>query len=137
MLSVIRAFVIFILTHQYVWAGELYIFVSSSMPKSALVELGISAQQYDATLYLRGLKNNSFTDTASFVNDILQESGEGMSVDPTLFQKFNIQKTPCFVLSQKDRFDKVCGMLTLKAALTEIGKRGDLKTEAQKRLNHD
>lgn len=69
------------------------IFVSLSMPKESLKGLFKEAEQQQAYLVMRGLKNNSFKETA----EILKEFQIGVSIDPALFEKYHIRAVPTFV----------------------------------------
>ena len=112
---------------------ELYIFVSLSMPKSRLIQLIIDANHYQAIVVLRGLKNNSYQETANFLQPVIQQAGCGLTIDPNLFKEYNITQVPVFVLydSVTKKYDKFTGNISLKYALQEFAKNGDLQAEAR------
>lgn len=108
---------------------ELYIFVSLSMPQARLIELLRDAKQYDGMVVLRGLKNNSYKDTANYLQKIIEKAGAGLMIEPNLFTEYNITKVPTFVLNDSvlKKYDKVTGNVTLKYALAEMKRHGELK----------
>ena len=115
---------------------ELYIFASLAMPKTRLIELIKEANNYNGVVVLRGLRNNSYKDTANFLQPIIQEAGAGLIIDPTLFTTYNIERVPVIVVSDAtiNKYDKITGNISLQYALTEITKNGDLKEQASKIL---
>ena len=115
---------------------ELYIFASLSMPKTRLIVLIKEANNYNGVVVLRGLRNNSYQDTANFLQPIIQEAGAGLIIDPTLFTTYNIERVPVIVVSDAtiNKYDKITGNISLQYALTEITKNGDLKEQARKIL---
>lgn len=115
---------------------ELYIFVSLSMPKSRLIKLIKEANHYKAIVVLRGLKNNSYQETANFLQPVIQQAGCGLTIDPNLFKEYNITQVPVFVLNDSvtKKYDKFTGNISLKYALQEFAKHGDLQAEARKIL---
>jgi conjugal transfer pilus assembly protein TrbC len=114
----------------------LYIFVSSSMPTSSLIDLSKAGKKANVSLELRGLVNDSFKDTATFINEIVKETSWGMSVNPDNFNRFEVSHVPCFVLADINRdgtiqsFDKVSGNVTLDYALEQIASHGELADTA-------
>jgi type-F conjugative transfer system pilin assembly protein TrbC len=113
--------------------SELYVFVSLSMPKTRLIELIKEAIKYNGLVVLRGLKNNNYTDTALFLQPIIQQAGAGFIIDPKLFAEYNITKVPMFILNDPSikKHDKIAGNINLQYALQEFVKNGDLKKIAR------
>ena len=75
-------------------AENVLVFVSLSMPKDSLRTLYAEAEKQNSVLILRGLKNNSFKETA----EVLKELKIAASIDPTLFEKYHISAVPTFVM---------------------------------------
>ena len=73
------------------------VFVSFSMPKMALIELNEQAEKYGAILILRGIYNNSFSETKDKILEI-NKNGLHLNIDPQLFKKYAIRRVPTFVL---------------------------------------
>lgn len=115
---------------------QVYIFASLSMPKTRLINLIKEANNYNGIVILRGLKNNSYKETAEFSQPIIKEAGHGFVIDPMLFRQYHITKVPTFILKSSDSevHDKIIGNINLKYALQQFAKHGDLAKEAAKIL---
>ena len=122
--------------------GDLFVFVSFSMGEKALLGVCREAKRYGATVVLRGFLGGSFKRTTLALAKIMEETGEGMIVDPHLFQLFRVQSVPTFVLSEaisivfSERrmtpvFDQMVGMMSLRYALERFATEGDLSTTAK------
>lgn len=125
--------------------GNFYIFVSLSLGEKALLNLAIDAKRYGATLVLRGFKAGSYVKTVHALQKIIQETGQGLIIDPELFTLFAIQAIPTFVLSkpfhlnaseriQTPLHDRIQGHVSPKYTLETFAKEGDLKNEAKSLL---
>jgi len=101
---------------QKPYDSSFYIFVSFSMPKETLKSLAIEAKRHNAFLVIRGLIENSFAKTATF----LKELGEGVTLDPTLFKEYNIQVAPTFVRKHGEEYLKITGNVSLAYALSKL-----------------
>jgi type-F conjugative transfer system pilin assembly protein TrbC len=124
---------------------QLYIFVSFNLDKPNLEQIIISANQYQAILVLRGLKNNSFKQTIASLQTLgLTEDSTGFIIDPMLFQNYQITAVPSYVLvaektclpnqSCKFDYDKIMGNITARFALEKFAQSGDLMLEAAQLL---
>ena len=109
------------------------VFVSFSMPKESIKGWITQAQKVDASVYIRGLVNNSFKDTTKAVGGLVQnqhgqqtQSG-GLLIDPTLFKKYSITQVPAVVVVQGDSFDVIYGDVTLDYALGKISRAQESK----------
>jgi type-F conjugative transfer system pilin assembly protein TrbC len=114
----------------------IYVFVSLSMPKPALIALNKEAAQLGAALVLRGLKDNSYQKTAFYLQDMIEKTGQGFLIHPELFKRYEIHQVPSVVLatdtlSAEPIFDVVSGHIPIKTALLEIAEKGELKNEAK------
>jgi len=85
---------------------QLYVFVSFSMPEVTLKRLLTQASQTEASLILRGLIDDDIVQTKARIAQLLEadENGHtrikgGFAIDPTLFERFDIQQVPTFVLT--------------------------------------
>lgn len=85
------------------------IFVSFSMPEDSLRALLAEAGRTGAPLVLRGLVDNSMQRTTARLGELLgtnngreasAESTPSLAIDPTLFERFDVDKVPAFVLPQ-------------------------------------
>ncbi|SRR5579883_210202 len=119
----------------YAGEGNIYIFVSFSMPKESIKEWMNAAQEIGAPLIIRGLVHNSFKETIQQVSTLTQDNRGGVQLNPTLFQRFQIDKVPAVVVANnekclptqtcRDEYDVVYGNVTLSYALKKIADRKD------------
>ena len=94
----------------------IFVFVSFSMPKTSLIELNNQAQKYNATLVMRGIYKNSFSEMRK---KILEISPDGLSIniDPQAFEKYNIKQVPTFVLVENNKeINRLSGNVSLDYA---------------------
>lgn len=99
--------------------SQIYIFVSFSMPDSALKSYFIAAEQAGARLVMRGLKNNSFLDTKAKADEI----GISFDIDPTLFEKYQITSVPAIIVNNEDKgVQRLTGHISLHDALEIMNK---------------
>lgn len=109
-------------TSQEVSDSQFYIFVSFSMPKESLRALAMEANKHNVVLVIRGLVENSFLKTATFVKDL----GESVVLDPLLFREYNVVVVPTFIEAHKAGYKKISGNITLAYALEKF-KEGRMK----------
>lgn len=83
------------------------IFASFSLPEDSLRALLVEAARTGSPLVLRGLAENSMQRTAARLGELLgtkndreasAESTPSLAIDPTLFERFDVDKVPAFVL---------------------------------------
>lgn len=96
--------------------STVYIFVSLSMPKETLKALAGEAKKHNAVLVIRGLIDNSFLKTATFVKEL----GEGIVLDPLLFRDYNVLAVPTFIETHQAGYKKISGNITLAYALEKF-----------------
>jgi type-F conjugative transfer system pilin assembly protein TrbC len=116
-----------------------YIFISFAMGDHNLKQVFEMADIYGAIPVLRGLKDNSFSQTAIEIKK-LGEKG-GVIIDPNLFEEYNVTMVPTFVLArEKDclegmscykKFDKLAGNVKAGYVLDKIIQSGSLSNEAR------
>lgn len=122
--------------------AELTLLVSFSMGEKALLNLAHEAKLYGATLVLRGFKDDSYAQTVKALQKIIQETGQGLIIDPELFSLFSVTATPTYILSrpfqlhtleqtQTPIHDRLQGHVSLRYVLEIFAKEGDLKGEAK------
>jgi conjugal transfer pilus assembly protein TrbC len=108
------------------WAS--YIFVSTSMPRSSVMQLAKEAAMSRSTLVLRGFdkKNQTMEGVQAYVNDIngncCGKNPPSWVVHPKLYETFNVRVTPAFVLSKgqspsQSDFALISGDMSLGNAL--------------------
>ena len=79
-------------------AQTLRIFVSLSMPQASLRLLTGQAERAQATLVLRGLKNDSMKQTLETVQALIGERKVNWQIDPEAFVRYGVRHAPTFVL---------------------------------------
>ena len=93
---------------------KIYIFVSLSMPDSALQAYYSEAESMGAIMVMRGLHHNSFPETK-----IKAESLKiSWDIDPDLFEQYGISEVPVIVRVAGSVAKKVAGHIPLAEALT-------------------
>jgi conjugal transfer pilus assembly protein TrbC len=121
--------------------SELIVFVSFSLGDATLKKLFQDVNKMGGRLVLRGLYKNSFRLTQERIRDL----GIVVEIDPPLFDKFQIQQVPTFVLALPSQgetvpdHDVLKGNVSLSYALEQFVKEGSIKdsTILLKRLNGD
>lgn len=118
-----------------------YLFVSFSMPESALMELIKQAKEHGFVPVLRGFKNEEYKPTFEALASILKETGYGVNIDPELFKEFAVDTVPSFVVAapekicppnmscRKSKFNKISGNITIAYALEKLVKEGEVYDE--------
>jgi len=92
-------------------------FVSFSMPEASLRQAVAQAEKTGAVLLIRGLKGDSFLDTAKAIAVLVGEKEVQFQIDPPLFREYGITSVPCVCYKGV----KVCGDVSLDYALEFIG----------------
>ena len=123
----------------------LQIFVSSSMSRESLKSYVREAHRYNGVLVFCGLPQGSFrkiTDLVMSISDA--QYPVAMQIDDEAFAKFGIKAVPAIVLTvpasmfseqtARERFDKITGHITIKAALETFAAQGDLAANAKEWL---
>jgi type-F conjugative transfer system pilin assembly protein TrbC len=124
--------------------NSLLIFISSSIPKASLIRYSNDINKVGGVLALRGLIDNSFKKTVSFIYE-LNKNGTRAIIDPNSFKKFNIDHVPQILLISDNNcqelecnitplHDRISGNVTLKYALEKISKDGEFTKEKAKKL---
>ena len=92
------------------------IFVSFSMPKSALQALYADAKNQQAVLVLRGLKDGSFKATAEY----LKALEISVQIDPESFKKHQISRVPTIVALGDNQFNSISGNISFQYAKQKL-----------------
>ncbi len=126
------------------------IFVTLSMPESSLKKITEDASRYGIPVIIRGLYNNNYRETLNKVVNIITGDKEytakgGISIDPTWFDMYDIQKVPAFVLTDQtqacnegnkdtckvENYDILYGNIKVDDALRIFSRKGDFKDKAK------
>lgn len=108
-----------------------YVFVSTSMPLNTLMQYELEAQKYGFHLLMQGLINENYRETIAFFDEFIQKTKGGITIDPELFQQFNVQQVPTIILTNGNHSDVIKGNITLEYALRSFATSGDLKEMAR------
>ncbi len=76
----------------------LMVFVSLSMPEPTLRKLLEQGARAQATLFIRGLVDNSIRTTVTRVQDLIGQAPVAIQIDPQAFDRFGVERVPSFVL---------------------------------------
>ena len=114
-------------------SGDVLVFVSFSMPEGSLKQWVAQARRIYAPLIIRGLVNNSFTETQTKIAELITDNQDGFVLEPRLFSDYHITQVPAVVVRNTKLtclpmqncphtylFDMVTGDVGLEAALTAI-----------------
>lgn len=76
------------------------VLISLSMPENEIRALLKELKKVDSGAVLRGLVNNDFKETISILRGMVLSDSDiaGVSIDPTLFQRFEVEAVPTFIL---------------------------------------
>lgn len=115
---------------------DLFVMVSLSMPKEALVRTAEQAERAGATLVFRGLKGDSMTKMGEEIKAIVGSRSVSVVVHPPAFQQFSVTRVPAIVIarpeagnvldngcSKPETFVKVSGDVSLDYALDYIERK--------------
>lgn len=137
------------------YASDVFVLASFSMPLPSLKALMQDATSMGVPVVFRGFVNGSLEDTEAAVRAVYTDDDQshGFTIDPTLFERFNIQAVPVFV-SLGERIDvcetqgcegdpvpvhdRVTGNISLLAALNVIARgNGDAPDPARAILENN
>ena len=134
-------------------AGELYVFVSTSMPKPLLKSYVSEAKKYGGVLVFKGLPSGSFKELAVLVAELTIDpvgtkdanNSLGLQIDDEAFDRFEVSAVPTIILSTTSEYqphqttqviyDKITGNVGIKYALEQFSSSGVLAIDATERLN--
>lgn len=119
---------------------QLLVFVSFSMPMPTLKALARDVNRVGGKLVLRGLVKGNFPETLIK----LQELQEEILIDPTLFEAYQVERVPTFVLREKTTesaeekmtYDVLRGNVSLGFTLEQFAETGDVKGHAKQLLQN-
>lgn len=112
---------------QPIQTKQVYVFISFSMPDNLIKNYILEAQNLknkkniDIIFVLRGFYKNSFAETTKKMTAFTKDEANKLFlavVDPTLFQKYDIQQVPIIVKKYEDEtYDKISGSVSINYAL--------------------
>lgn len=99
----------------------LYVFMSYSVPVSTWKNLMTSQNKYRFQFVIRGLPNNSFQE----LSKKLMTYQCPATIDPTLFEKYAIQRVPAFVFVDGNKYEGVYGNVSLDYVIEHLKENGN------------
>jgi len=106
--------------------AETLVFVSFSLPDETLKSYSKEAKKSDARLIMRGLKGGSFLKTKQEADRL----GISFDLDPTLFEKYDVQVVPTFVNVSGENTTKLEGHITWAKAQDQVRDQSRERAEA-------
>ena len=74
------------------------VLVSFSLPESQIHGLLKEAGRLKASVVIRGLIHDDWPETIAKLSGLAQEGLGGVSIDPTIFRRFQVSRVPTFIL---------------------------------------
>ncbi len=118
--------------------GHILVFISSSMPPASLAQWFIEAEQFGAPLILRGLVNNSMSETKRWIKPFIEQAHNkgGIEINPIAFEAYGITQVPAVVVTTgtlecasnqtlAPPFDVITGNTSLSFALKIMAEKGE------------
>lgn len=113
---------------------SLYVFTSFSVPEPVWLQLSHEVRHLGGVFVLKGLPKNSFKGLSKRCLRLKKRGLEAaVQINPDLFEKYQIDKVPAFVVSEENSFDKIAGSVSLEFALQKMSEKGN--TILAKKLN--
>jgi conjugal transfer pilus assembly protein TrbC len=126
-----------LLMNTILYAYNVSVFVSFSMPDNLLEETLKESAQLNIPAYLNGLYRDSMRETALKVMALSEHIPNlNFNIDPSLFERFGIEQVPALVIDNGRAFDVIYGHLPIKEGLSRMAGRGnsELSNESVRRL---
>jgi len=108
---------------------SLLIFVSFSMPEPTLDRLVDQAARSQAVLVVRGLVGGSLAETVGRVQRLIGPRRVAFEIDPQAFERFQVSKTPTFVLMQAGAQGAPCGVGLCYPSESFVSTSGDVSLD--------
>jgi conjugal transfer pilus assembly protein TrbC len=126
-------------------AGNVYVFVSLSMPRVSLERVVRDSERAGSVIVVRGLKDGSLRATVKVMRELMGEHKAAFQIDPKKFERYKVSYVPTTVLIVGDMSDtepgcqtptpkyySVEGDVSLEYALDEIERqRPDARVKAE------
>ncbi len=97
--------------------------ISFSVPEESWLKLSSEMEPYAGHFVIRGLPNNSFQELAKRLGSLKKRGmNTPVQIDPQLFDRFQIERVPTFVLVEGSEHHKITGNISLEYALDTLSK---------------
>lgn len=99
--------------------------VSFSIPQPLLAQTLNNAANVHIPAVFNGLHHNSMPETVQLIHALSNAIPNlQLQIDPTAFERFDVQQVPALVVSRSGCFDVIYGHLTLQEGLARIVQHG-------------
>lgn len=86
------------------YESQVMVFISTSMPEKTIKNYFFQSREINAALVLRGFVNDSLQDTQLYLSKFIDKDNlkatPSILIDPTLFERFEIQHVPVTVVTE-------------------------------------
>lgn len=102
---------------------NIFVFISFSMSDNLISNYIVEARSLkerdniNVIFVLRGFYKNSFRETSNKINKLTDGKHIAMIVDPTLYEKYNVNQVPSIIKNNNNSYDKLIGSVTIRYAL--------------------
>jgi conjugal transfer pilus assembly protein TrbC len=107
----------------------LLVFVSFSMPETALSRLVDQAARSGATIVLRGFVDGSLQQTVARTQRLIGQRQVGLQIDPQAFDRFSVAVVPTFVLLKDRAAATPCAAGSCYPASSFVATAGDVSID--------
>ncbi|WP_347252401.1 type-F conjugative transfer system pilin assembly protein TrbC [Legionella sp.] len=108
------------------FAAEVAVFVSFSMPETLLAETLKDCARFKIPAYLNGLYHNSMNETVTKILALSQKIPKlALQIDPTAFERFAIKQVPALIVAKDEVFDVIYGHLSIHEGLLRVSDLGE------------
>jgi type-F conjugative transfer system pilin assembly protein TrbC len=101
------------------------VFISLSQGKSSIKNIVKEARNHGFTPVLRGFKDGNYKETVDFLQEIIENTGYGVVIDPESFKEFDVKLVPTFVVVNGKKFNKVAGNIGFEYVMMLFDQSGD------------
>lgn len=107
---------------------SLLVFASFSMPDGVWLSISEDLNKIGGTFVIRGIPLNNFKELARQIYNLRQKGvNADIQLNPKLFDEYEINTVPAFVVQDGKIWDKISGTISVEYALNEIQRKGDGK----------
>lgn len=111
---------------------QVVVFVSFSMPDTVWLPLSREIEKVGGVFVLQGLPSNSFKALADKIYALRQKGIHAtIQLHPQLFEKYQINKVPTFLVRDGNLEDKLVGNVSLRYVLQVIETKGECQIATQ------
>ena len=111
---------------------QVVVFASFSMSDGVWLALSQEIEKVGGAFVLQGLPSNSFKELAAKIYHLRQKGiNATIQLHPQLFEQYQVNKVPTFMVIEGNHWDKLAGNISLKYALEVIKNKGECQIATQ------